>query len=76
MPTAQAALAQGPCAGKDPLTWQRAHAVALELRRKSHEAVDAYRCPYCGTYHVGRRPQPRPPRLTPNVRWRGGEWRE
>lgn len=41
------------CEGKDRLTHERAHSIARRQRRKGHR-VQAYKCPVCGSWHIGR----------------------
>jgi hypothetical protein len=41
------------CDGKDRLTQGRAVQVALEMRRRDRRRMHAYRCSFCGEWHVG-----------------------
>lgn len=41
------------CEGKQRQTRQAAKALAKKQRRKKGAAVEAYRCPHCGFWHIG-----------------------
>ena len=49
------------CEGKRPYATRKD---AVKWRRKMH-ALEAYRCPHCGQFHLGNRPKgtgrPKPP---------------
>lgn len=40
-------------------TRQAAHAAVQALTGKGKDRMSAYRCPWCDTWHVGHRPNPR-----------------
>lgn len=40
--------------GKDPLTVQQARRLAKKAKSKG-KPLEPYRCPFCGSYHIGRR---------------------
>jgi aspartate carbamoyltransferase regulatory subunit len=41
------------CKGKDPLTSGQAQDIAKRMKSK-HKPICAYRCTYCGKWHVGQ----------------------
>ena len=46
-----------PKLGKTQSTRSRAKSEAKRLSRRSGMQIDAFECPYCGTWHCGKRVQ-------------------
>lgn len=43
------------CGRKQPYRWEaKARSVAFDLSKQSPREIRAYRCPYCGFWHVGK----------------------
>lgn len=45
---------QSSCAGKEAMAFDVARATAEKMRKRNHGAVQHYKCPICGEWHVGR----------------------
>lgn len=51
----RANLPEVSCQGKDRLTATRAQQIALAMRKRGRQRIDAYHCEHCSAWHVGGR---------------------
>lgn len=43
------------CIGKERLTKTQARTAAARMYKRDRSSINAYRCPYCNYWHVGKR---------------------
>lgn len=48
-------LRRHQCERKEKHSKDEAFAIAVKMRRSKGQTLDAYQCPFCGNWHVGRR---------------------